>query len=354
MVDKKYQIFVSSTYTDLKNERDVVIKAILEMGHIPVGMEMFSAADDEQWKIIERHIEESDYYCVIVAHRYGSTVSGKSYTQKEYEHALHREVPVLGFIIDDAADWPADAVDTKPSEAKSLKAFKALVRSKPVSFWRNAEDLYGRVSIALSKAFTANPRAGWMRATSDSGPEALKELTRLSAENAALRRELVEAKEESESGRLAKVRELAEDLKGYDTTLSYKYSQHDESWNTSTVSLYQLFCYCSPSLLTEYEVQEAATDLAMNIRKVKGKKTWWTVAINQVSTLFGDFVALGLVEPSKRKHGVADKGQYWTLTEQGIELHNFIRLKELERVSVPPDSSDMPKAVDTEKSVEKT
>jgi len=46
-MNKKYQIFVSSTYDDLKKERDQVIKASLEMGHIPVGMEMFSAADEE-------------------------------------------------------------------------------------------------------------------------------------------------------------------------------------------------------------------------------------------------------------------------------------------------------------------
>ena len=42
----KYQIFVSSTYEDLKDERAEVIKACLNMGHIPVGMEMFNAADE--------------------------------------------------------------------------------------------------------------------------------------------------------------------------------------------------------------------------------------------------------------------------------------------------------------------
>ncbi len=45
-MDKKYQVFISSTYEDLKEERDQAIKAVLEMGHIPVGMEMFSAADE--------------------------------------------------------------------------------------------------------------------------------------------------------------------------------------------------------------------------------------------------------------------------------------------------------------------
>lgn len=44
----KYQIFVSSTYEDLKDERNEVIKACLNMGHIPVGMEMFNAADEKQ------------------------------------------------------------------------------------------------------------------------------------------------------------------------------------------------------------------------------------------------------------------------------------------------------------------
>jgi hypothetical protein len=42
----KYQIFISSTFEDLKQERDIAIKAILEMGHIPVGMEIFSAGDE--------------------------------------------------------------------------------------------------------------------------------------------------------------------------------------------------------------------------------------------------------------------------------------------------------------------
>jgi hypothetical protein len=43
-----------------KNRRDQAIKAILELGHIPVGMEMFSAADDQQWEIIKKQIDQSD------------------------------------------------------------------------------------------------------------------------------------------------------------------------------------------------------------------------------------------------------------------------------------------------------
>jgi Domain of unknown function (DUF4062) len=107
----KYQIFVSSTYEDLKEERNEVIKACLNMGHIPVGMEMFNAADEEQWQVITRTIDQCDYYVVIIAHRYGSTVEGISFTEKEYDYAVAQGVPILGFPIDDGASWPNDRID---------------------------------------------------------------------------------------------------------------------------------------------------------------------------------------------------------------------------------------------------
>lgn len=60
-MDKKYQIFISSTYKDLINEREQVRDTILSMYQFPIGMEMFSAADEEQWEIIKETIDSSDY-----------------------------------------------------------------------------------------------------------------------------------------------------------------------------------------------------------------------------------------------------------------------------------------------------
>lgn len=73
MENKRYQIFISSTYTDLIEIRQKATEIILKTGNIPIGMEMFSADDEEQWKQIKKGIESSDYYVVIVGHRYGST-----------------------------------------------------------------------------------------------------------------------------------------------------------------------------------------------------------------------------------------------------------------------------------------
>ncbi len=50
-MEKKYQVFVSSTYKDLSEERQEVMQALLELDCIPVGMELFPAADDDQWTL---------------------------------------------------------------------------------------------------------------------------------------------------------------------------------------------------------------------------------------------------------------------------------------------------------------
>lgn len=84
-MEKKYQVFISSTFRDLKTARLKVRDAILSIYHFPVGMEMFGAADEDQWQIIKKDIDESDYYVLIIGKCFGSEVPGEgiSYTQKE-------------------------------------------------------------------------------------------------------------------------------------------------------------------------------------------------------------------------------------------------------------------------------
>src|SRR5262245_10959443 len=98
-MDRVYQVFISSTFRDLKDEREAVGDALSKAGFIVAGMELFPATDLKQLEYIERVIVRSDYYVVIVGARYGSTSDdGKSFTEREYEYALEKGVPVLAFI----------------------------------------------------------------------------------------------------------------------------------------------------------------------------------------------------------------------------------------------------------------
>ena len=75
---------------------------------MPAGMELFPAANEEQWKWIQRVIEESDYYIVIVAGKYGSIhpETGISYTEMEYDYAVSIGKPTIGFVLDKSVKLP--------------------------------------------------------------------------------------------------------------------------------------------------------------------------------------------------------------------------------------------------------
>lgn len=185
-MDVKYQVFVSSTFIDLQDERRAAIEAILNIGHIPVGMEAFQASDDTQWEYIKRRIDESDYYVVIVGERYGSEEKGKSYTQMEYEYAIACGVPVAGFLLDPTArkSWPADKVEFDKRD--KVESFRNLCQQKLVKYWRNADELGGRVSVALNELMRHRPRTGWVRADVVPSSNVLEEFTRLSEEKRLL------------------------------------------------------------------------------------------------------------------------------------------------------------------------
>ncbi|MCD4505556.1 DUF4062 domain-containing protein [Chromobacterium piscinae] len=188
MNENKYQVFISSTYSDLRLERDGIIKAILEMYHIPIGMEMFSAEDEDQWEIIRRTIDVSDYYILVLGLRYGSKTSeGISFTQKEYEYALERKIPILAFIMDESVPLPKDKRDDDLSDVKKFREV-VLKNSKMAQFWDTKDGLVKSVSISLMKQIMQKPGVGWVRGDKASSNEALIiELASLSKENRELR-----------------------------------------------------------------------------------------------------------------------------------------------------------------------
>ncbi|HDZ8843872.1 TPA: DUF4062 domain-containing protein [Aeromonas dhakensis] len=146
--------------------------------------------------MIQRQILESDYYIVIAANKYGSiSPSGVSYTEMEFDFAAENKIPVLGFVLQDKAPWPTEKSETKPKNRAALNAFKKKIQCKLIDFWNNKDELHAKVSIALIKTMTANPRVGWVRSSGNITNEVMLEISRLSSENSTLRKELDRIKE---------------------------------------------------------------------------------------------------------------------------------------------------------------
>lgn len=328
---KKYQIFVSSTFEDLKEERNLVIKAILEMGHIPVGMEMFSAGDEQQWKLIQTQIDDCDYYIVISAFRYGSLDGDTGYTEKEYDYALKVGIPVLGFVINEGVSWPASKIDKNASKVKKLKAFKSKIKGRLISYWEDKNDLYGKVSIALMKQFNTSPGIGWIKSNESTSPDVLNEISRLSTENSELRGQLIEFKKKEDKKKEDEFQSILKTLKKNKKKLQFVYVP-DNGWeNESSFTLFEIFNILAPEMLIEKSTNDCSYSLGLHLNPDKNKKVRkiWPTPSNYIKQVLADLNALEIISPSLKKHPISDKLDYWTLTELGTRLLKVVRQETL-------------------------
>lgn len=335
-MNKKYQIFVSSTYEDLKEERDLVIKAILEMGHFPVGMEMFSAGDEQQWELIRKQIDDCDYYVVISAFRYGSLDGDISYTEKEYDYAKSIGVPVLGFVINEGVNWPASKVDKDAKKVEKLRLFNNKIKAKLVSYWNDKNDLYGKVSIALMKQFNTNPRIGWVRSIEYNSPEILNEVSRLSKENSDLREQVTSFKVNEKKEEENHILNTLNILKKNKRRISFFYKLGTDWEDTTEFELYKIFNLIAPEMMIENSTEYCIDYIGkmLNPQNKKELRTSYPIAINTMKSILADLLVLDLIKPSEKKHQIKDTNEYWSLTDFGKTVFKMIRqeimLKNLE------------------------
>jgi Domain of unknown function (DUF4062) len=161
----RYQVFVSSTYEDLRVERQQATQAILEAGHFPSGMELFPASDQSQWELIKKVIEESDYYIVLIGGRYGSvSEDGTSFTEMEYDYAAQIGVPILGFVRDDIGNIQSSFVEKSEEGRRKLDEFRKKVMSRHCRIYGAPSDLGMLVMKSLISESRIRPRVGWVKA----------------------------------------------------------------------------------------------------------------------------------------------------------------------------------------------
>jgi hypothetical protein len=301
---KKYQIFISSTFDDLKEHRDAVVKAVLQLGHLPVGMEMFNAGDQTQWETIKSYIDSSDYYLVILAHRYGSKDpdSSLSYTEKEYDYAGEQGVPRLGFVIDKTANWPAYHVE---ADAKTeLDAFKKKVGSaRVIKFWDNTDKLTYHVALSLANEININPRVGWVRATEAASPQVAEELARLSKENMEL------------SSKLNSL-EKSDELSNLDDIISHEFCRVTINNEEKEVSFKELF-------MTACLSQDKPHTLNIYWVLLKQLGARQNNDFQPIKSGLEEMANLGLFSVMRSQPG-SDVAT-WNLTEKGGKLYTKIR-----------------------------
>lgn len=172
-MSKKYQIFISSTYRDLVKERSAVTQCLLDMGCIPLGMEQFPASNMSQMDYIKKMLDDCDYYILILAGKYGSyDHDGISFTEKEYDYAIEKGIPVMSFVIKDPEQLPNYNCETDPKRREKLEAFRKKVCANAlVKFYNDIGTLQTAVAISLNRCIQDFPAIGWTRGNSSDIPD---------------------------------------------------------------------------------------------------------------------------------------------------------------------------------------
>lgn len=357
--EPRYQVFVSSTYTDLIEERQAAISALLQLGAMPAGMELFPAADDEAWTLISRVIDESDYYLLVIGGRYGSvTDDGLSFTEKEYEYALHAGKPVMAFIH--GAPESIAMGKSEASEVAREKLHKFVERvetAKHVKYWLSAEDLAGKIALSFATFTKSHPATGWVRADAGDSPETLRLLSAAQLRVAELETKinrhadspppgtagLADNDEEFEFSFVVSVRigSLAADsgisqYQKYEVDIAISWNDLFAELGTSMLNeatqrhLLGRFRAAVATLHEDDMKEQVRTWLTRQLKpgQIEGsvgkKKGYLDIELLSGEPSVSDFEialvqldALGLITQSEKKRAVSDRDTYWTLTAWG-------------------------------------
>lgn len=333
-MDKRYQVFVSSTYIDLKEERQEVMQALLELDCIPSGMELFPATDDDQWTLIKKLIDDCDYYIVIVGGRYGSlSPTGISYTQMEYEYAVSQGKPVIGFLHKNPGSIVASKTEQSEAGKEKLKAFRELAQQKLVRYWETPSELGSVVSRSLIQLIKNKPGIGWVRADRVPSETAAQEIVRLRHIIDDLEKQLAESRLDALRG----TEDLVQGNDKFTIHFSSMYNgsiskrQYSMNWNDifSTLSPYML------SLISEDFMRSILSGYLSD--HISG--TVISIDDNDFQIIKIQLRALGLITNAENPQD--PHTPHWMLTPHGDNV--MMKIKAIKRTNNLDQTIEQPK-----------
>lgn len=169
VMKKLYKFFISSTYEDLQKERQEVISCVLDSHNFPIAMEQFPASPLNQWDYIKNEIDTTDYYILIVAGKYGTIDPDEqiSYTEKEFNYAKEKQIPVIAFILKNTENLAACKTETESTRRDKINAFRERLLNAGIliKFFDDIHDLKYQVSQSIHAVIENIPRPGWVRMT---------------------------------------------------------------------------------------------------------------------------------------------------------------------------------------------
>jgi hypothetical protein len=290
-------------------------------------MELFPAADEEQWEFIKRVIGDCDYYLLIIGGRYGTLTSeGISYTEKEYDYAVSIGLKVLAFLHDAPDNIPLAKSEIDLGLREKLEAFRTKCsQNRLVKFWRSAEELPGMVALSLINAIKLYPAVGWVRANYVANDELLSDLNNLRKENEQLRKDGSQSKSRVpwrdvlSLAALGEIHTLA--LEFYpDSGIAKRKETLSSTWA-------EIFAILAPYIVAHPSDLSVQRSLASELYRKHFNRSPYPVELPMAEfhTIRTQFCALDLVQVSYLKSTDGKMALFWSLTERGTQTMMELR-----------------------------
>ena len=329
-MNKKLQVFISSTYIDLIEERQAAVQAVLDAGHIPAGMELFKAGNTSQLETIYKWIDNSDVYMLILGGRYGSIEekTGKSYTQLEYEYAIDKGLPVFSVVLrDDFLKRKSDILGEERTIEKSnisqYNNFKNLVMSKIVREVSDCKDIMLAVHTTLKDFMEEYKFVGWVLSNStELNADLLKQINDMSnlisdlkKEKDRLRQELDDLNQSFESN-LAFEGQLIQIEGKYQENYGRPGASHFVDRAVSKeITWDKMFILWAPYLIQTSNYYRAKQSLERALKDYMGH--YFEMRDNLFQTIKIQYHALGLIKAFEANSTAGGTAEFISLTEKG-------------------------------------
>ena len=323
-MDKRYQVFVSSTYVDLREERQNVIQTLMKMDCIPAGMELFPAADEEQWEFIKKVIDDCDYYLLILGGRYGSLApDGMSYTEKEFDYAVSKGIRIIALLHEAPDELPVKKSENNPENQHKLSQFRDKVSDgRLVQFWKEPKELAGLVSLSLISTIKMYPAIGWVRANKIAREEALSDLTKVQKEKEELVIEIKKLKKEIANYK-KRLSQLPDELVPFDSQFELQGSYDNQGWGIQdqwniSLTWREIFQILAPSLLEHSDSGSLLLSFLQRLYELEKIPNNYT----SISSICFDTILIQLIGYNliTRNNNANSDATLYTLTGRGEQM----------------------------------
>jgi hypothetical protein len=331
----KYHIFIGSTLDDLKNERKELFRIVMELGHIPVMADYLDGDARNNLKLLQKIIEECDYFIALVGHKYSAADGKVLPLVTQCSMAAKKGIPVLALIIDEKARSKPAKKEKDPALISKLNDFKSRLQEGPYETWLNSPDLCQKAQSLLVQELNVNTRPGWVRAEKQIDSTVANEISRLSSENAALRRQVILDDSAAVNRLREQLKQALKVLALNKVTLSFYYASGDNWENSRQFRYIRIFKLLVPELALGKNTAEISrffgTVLNPDLEKTVRKD--YPTPSNTIKKIMADFSMLRLVKCVNDGEGTAGD-EVWEITEYGKELYSAYRMRQLEKALV--------------------